>query len=80
MGTRKDREEERELQGEADEPPKRHKTGREGESLEERRLRQAAEREELLRQMEAEEAGGSSETKARSLSPHPEAATSVLLT
>ena len=54
IGKRKEREEERERDADNDIPATTNKR-REGESLEDRRLRQAAEREELLRQMEAED-------------------------
>jgi DnaJ homolog subfamily C member 17 len=66
VGKRKDREEEMEEQAENDEPVSSTRTGRENESVEERRLRQAAEREALLRQMEEEEMGVGDQNNANS--------------
>lgn len=60
VGKRKDREEELERKRDFDPTTTRVSSGREGESLNDRRLRQAAEREALLRQMAEDDVTGTS--------------------
>jgi DnaJ family protein C protein 17 len=81
VGTRKDREEEQADHDDNDDksPPSRT-SERQGENLDDRRLRQAAEREALLRQMEEEEqeddtAGGGTESQKKTSSDSRKKAT-----